>query len=256
MLKLLGASPEDKKSMEVKGAYLILTDISGYTRFVRMHRASILHAEEIVTELMEAVINAAGPPLILNKLEGDAAFLYAPAVAKNNPDSHLIFQQVWDLFQAFKTRQQTLIKAGEGGCFCEACCNIGELKLKAILHYGQVVIKQVHQQEELAGQDVILAHRLLKNSLGTNEYVLTTEDFYRLGNAGNINMSEEHWEKYDDLGSVKVRVFYPPGSKLEISATKRFTNPKGILEGLRLFARNFDRRWRGAKPHFVNLVTG
>ena len=65
--------------MEIKGAYLILADISGYTRFVKIHRASILHAEEIVTELMEAVIDAAGPPLILNKLEGDAAFLYAPA---------------------------------------------------------------------------------------------------------------------------------------------------------------------------------
>jgi hypothetical protein len=97
--------------MEIKEAYLILADISGYTHFVKMHRASILHAEEIVTELMEAVINAAGPPLILNKLEGDAAFLYAPAVAKNNPDSQLILQKVWGLFQA-------LIKAGEGGCFC------------------------------------------------------------------------------------------------------------------------------------------
>ena len=151
--------------MEIKGAYLILADISGYTRFVKIHRASILHAEEIVTELMEAVIDAAGPPLILNKLEGDAAFLYAPADARNNPDSQLILQQAWGFFQAFKARQQALIKAGEGGCFCEACCNIGALKLKTILHYGQVVIKQVRRQEELAGRDVILAHRLLKNSL-------------------------------------------------------------------------------------------
>jgi hypothetical protein len=241
--------------MEIKEAYLILADISGYTRFVKMHRASILHAEEIVTELMEAVIDAAGPPLILNKLEGDAAFLYAPTVVRNNPDSQFILQKVWSLFPAFKARQQALIKAGEGGCFCEACCNIGELKLKAILHYGQVVIKQVHQQEELAGRNVIIAHRLLKNSLGTDEYMLTTEDFYRLGNTGNMNITTEHWENYDDLGSVKVRVFYPHGSRLAIPATKRFTNPKGILEGLRLFARNFGRRWRGAKPHFANLVT-
>ncbi len=167
--------------MEIKGVYLILADISGYTRFVKMHRASMLHAEEIVTELMEAVIDAAGPPLILNKLEGDAAFLYAPAIAENNPDSQIILQQVWGFFQAFKTKQQNLIKAGEGGCFCEACCNIRDLKLKAIVHVGQAVIKQVRQLEELAGRDVILAHRLLKNSLGTHEYLLTTEEFYQLG---------------------------------------------------------------------------
>ena len=73
--------------MEIKVVYLVLADISGYTRFVKIHRASILHAEEIVTELMEAVIDAAGPPLILNKLEGDAAFLYAPATAENNLES-------------------------------------------------------------------------------------------------------------------------------------------------------------------------
>jgi Protein of unknown function (DUF2652) len=242
--------------MEIKDAYLILADISGYTPFVKMHRASILHAEEIVTELMEAIIDAAGPPLILNKLEGDAAFLYAPAAARNNPDSQLIFAQVRGFFQAFKARQQALIKAGEGGCFCEACCNIEALQLKVILHYGQVVIKHVHHHEELAGRDVILTHRLLKNSLGIHEYVLTTEDFYSLvSSTGNADKPETHWENYDDLGSVKVRVFPPQSSSLEIPATRRFTNPKGIWEGLRLFARNFGRRWRGVKPNFANLVT-
>jgi hypothetical protein len=42
---------------------------------VKIHRVSLLHAEEIITELIEAVIDAAGFPLILNRL--DAAFLYA-----------------------------------------------------------------------------------------------------------------------------------------------------------------------------------
>jgi hypothetical protein len=237
--------------MEIKPVYLILADISGYTRFVKIHRASFLHAEEIVTELMEAVIDAAATPLILNKLEGDAAFLYAPAT--NGDDlSETIFQQVWGFFQAFRTRQQALIKAGEGGCFCEACCNIGDLKLKAILHYGQAVIKQVRQQEELAGQDVILAHRLLKNSLGIQEYLLETEDFYQLSRGGQMPTAEEHWEKYDDLGQIKLRVFYPQSPALKILSTKRFTSPKGVLEGLRLFARNFGRRLRGAKPLSVN----
>jgi len=239
--------------MEIKGAYLILADISGYTRFVKMHQASMLHAEEIVTELMEAVIDAAGPPLILNKLEGDAAFLYAPALAEHNPEPQVILQEVWGFFQAFKTKQQNLIKAGEGGCFCEACCNIGDLKLKAILHFGQVVIKRVRQLEELAGRDVILAHRLLKNSLAIQEYLLATEEFCQLGRTQPGPAPEEHREKYDDLGSVRFRVFYPDTPQLEVPATKRFSNPKGIMEGLRLFARNFGRRLQGAKPSFVNL---
>jgi Protein of unknown function (DUF2652) len=241
--------------MEIRDAYLILADISGYTHFVKMHRASVLHAEEIVTELMEAVIDAAGPPLILNKLEGDAAFLYAPAITDNNPEPQVILHQVWGFFQAFKTKQQNLIKAGEGGCFCEACCNIGNLKLKVILHYGQVVIKRVRQLEELAGRDVILTHRLLKNSLKTHEYLLATEEFYQLGSTQPGQAAMEHRENYDDLGPVKLRVFYPNTLQLEIPATKRFSNPIGVIEGLRLFARNFGRRWRGAKPAFINLNT-
>jgi hypothetical protein len=54
--------------MEIKEAYLILADISGYARFVKMHRASILHAEEMVTELMEAVIDAAGAGAFLPEI--------------------------------------------------------------------------------------------------------------------------------------------------------------------------------------------
>jgi hypothetical protein len=246
---------EDKGPVEIKGVYLILADISGYTRFVRIHRASVLHAEEIVTELMEAIIDAAGPPLILNKLEGDAAFLYAPKTTDNGLESEIVFQQVSGFFQAFKTRQQELIKAGEGGCFCDACCNIRDLKLKAIVHAGQAVIKHVHKLEELAGRDVILAHRLLKNSLGIQEYLLTTEEFYQLRRDLQQPAAEEHWEKYDDLGPVKLRVFYPASTELDIPVTRRFTNPKGIMEGLRLFARSFGRRWRGAKPSFINLNT-
>jgi hypothetical protein len=239
--------------MEIRGVYLILADISGYTRFVRIHRASVLHAEEIVTELMEAVIDAADYPLVLNKLEGDAAFLYAPVTAENGFGPEAIFRQVWGFFQAFQTRQQALIEAGEGGCFCDACCNIGDLKLKAIVHYGQAVIKQVRHLEELAGRDVILVHRLLKNSLEAHEYLLTTEEFYQLGNGGQAMVPEEHLERYDDLGPVKVRVFYPQSPVLDTPQLRRFTNPRGILEGVRLFARNFGRRLRGAKQKFVNL---
>ena len=49
--------------MELKRVCLVLADISGYTRFTRMHFTSLLHAEEIITELLEAVIQAAAFPL-------------------------------------------------------------------------------------------------------------------------------------------------------------------------------------------------
>jgi hypothetical protein len=226
--------------MEITPLSLVLADISGYTRFVRMHKISLLHAEEIITELMEAVIGEASAPLILNKLEGDAAFLYArggdPGTAR------MTLERVLRFFASFTARQQELIKAGEGGCSCEACCNISSLKLKAIMHHGQAIIKQVHQLTELAGSEVILAHRLLKNTIGADEYLLLTEDFYRLSGGLPDREPRMHTESYDEIGQVKARVYFSFTPPLTITATPRFTRPTGVLAGLKLFPMTFWRR--------------
>ena len=72
--------------------YLLIADISGYTDFVKLHnlrkKAVVgkfladnfeFHAEAIVSDLLEAVIEVVEPTLKLNKLEGDAAFFYYDA---------------------------------------------------------------------------------------------------------------------------------------------------------------------------------
>ena len=228
--------------MELAQVSLILADISGYTNFVTMHRISVLHAEQIITELMEAIISQIETPLVLNKLEGDAVFLYARAgdeagLAKKVLDKALAF------FSSFKGRQQELIKAGEGGCSCEACCNINKLSLKIIVHYGQVVIKQVRHLEELAGSDVILAHRLLKNTVPSNEYLLLTENFYQW--SGGLPGPEPQVFKgtYPDIGVVQGRVYYPDLPGLTIPETPRFTRLAGILLGLKMFPKTIRQRW-------------
>ncbi len=238
--------------MRVHNVYLIIADISGYTNFVRIHQASLVHAEQIVTELMEAVIDAAAQPLILNKLEGDAAFLYAPADASPAVGGQLL-PLVTEFFAAFKHKQQALIKAGEGGCFCDACCNIGKLKLKAILHYGQAVIKQVRHMEELAGADVILAHRLLKNRLGSQEYLMMTESFFKLSGGLPDQQPTPYTEEFADIGPVNTLVYYQDSLPLAIPETRRLSRLSGFWEGQRLFLRAFWRRLRGQRPRFLHL---
>jgi Protein of unknown function (DUF2652) len=237
--------------MELAQVSLILADISGYTNFVSTHRISLLHAEQIVTELLEAVISKVEDPLILNKLEGDAAFLYARA--KDGPGlPKKLLNEISDFFTAFKVRQQELIKAGEGGCFCEACCNISQLRLKIIAHYGQAVIKQVRHLEELAGSDVILAHRLLKNKIPSHEYLLLTERFYQWSGGLPELEPQIYKDTYTDIGAVQGRVYYPATPPLEVPETPRFTRIAGILEGLKLFPRIFRQRLLNPKT-FKNL---
>ena len=54
-------------------AFLLIADIGGYTRFMKVHRINLAHAQYVVAQLLEAVIDGA-TELELSKLEGDAAF--------------------------------------------------------------------------------------------------------------------------------------------------------------------------------------
>jgi len=51
-------------------------------------------------------------------------------------------------------------------CRCAACASIGSLDLKFVAHYGTYVLSFDGDREDLAGPDVILVHRLLRNTVG------------------------------------------------------------------------------------------
>jgi class 3 adenylate cyclase len=195
--------------IELKPVVLVLADISGYTQFVTKHEDGLLHAEQIVTELLEAVIGAAEYPLTLNKLEGDAAFLYALTNGNDAAAARDVAKQVESFVKAFNTKEADLVSKTDV-CNCQACRNIDRLRLKVILHVGQAAFKQIRQFEELAGEDVILVHRLLKNSLQADEYILMTEKFFELSGGVPGLQPEAHTEAAEGLGQARLQVFYPP----------------------------------------------
>src|SRR5258708_25765494 len=112
--------------MELKRVCLVLADISGYTRFMKLHTSSLLHAEVIITDLLEAVIDHAEHPLTLSKLEGDAVFLYAPLDSDERATAQDVMRQVVAFFEAFKAKERSLIACD--ACQCDACSNIDKLK--------------------------------------------------------------------------------------------------------------------------------
>lgn len=195
--------------MENKKVILAIVDISGYTQFIRTQKLSAIHAEEIIFELIEAVIDHAAYPLTLNKLEGDAAFLYAEVTAENQAEVACdVARQSREFFKVFYERAHTL-SIERADCECDACQRIFDLRLKAILHFGTAVFKKIRSFEELAGEDVILIHKLLKNSIPSNEYIVLTDSFHQLiGDFSDIP-SETRTENCDYLGEVTVHVTYP-----------------------------------------------
>ncbi|MBI4081813.1 MAG: DUF2652 domain-containing protein [Candidatus Lambdaproteobacteria bacterium] len=194
--------------MEIAPTYLVLADVSGYTRFIREHKRALSHAEAIITDLMEAVIDGTRHPLQLNKLEGDAALFFVQA-EKSPQAARDVLGQAVALFAPFRRKQAELIACD--CCGCAACRGLVQLKLKAFLHHGAVAVKRVKQFQELAGEDVILAHRLMKNTVPSHEYVLMTEAFYDPALEGEVGPVDWRSEHYDDFGDVRVAVHYPRG---------------------------------------------
>ncbi len=168
-------------------------------------------------------------------MEGDAAFLFTEITAEPTAVAADVSAQILRFFDAFKLKQQALINHAAGGCPCDACTNIHQLQLKVVAHTGQAVFKKIKNFNELAGEDVILVHRLLKNSVTASEYILLTDAFYRLtGNLFGIE-PETLTETYDWLGDVTVKVFYPKTLTLSLPVAKPVSKPLGMLEAMRMW---------------------
>ncbi|PJA42233.1 MAG: hypothetical protein CO182_03675, partial [Lysobacterales bacterium CG_4_9_14_3_um_filter_62_6] len=155
-----------------------LADISGYTSFVRYRSLSLSHAEMIVTELMEGMIDAMVAPWVVNKLEGDAALLYAEISPTDAVEVGAAVAGLTRVFAAFDQARGRLVRERKN-CGCDACTDLNQLRLKILVHSGEMVLKRVRQFEELAGDAVILLHRLAKNDVPIHEYLLLTDAVMR-----------------------------------------------------------------------------
>jgi len=236
--------------MELHYLHIVLVDISGYTRFISGHRKSLLHAEGIITRLMERVVECATHPLTINKLEGDAALFYAiaPATAEAAQD---VLRQVHAFFAAF---YGSLEKMSECDCCrCEACGGLRQLDLKAVVHFGEAAIKQVHQFTELAGPEVIVAHRLLKNSVPQHQYILLTDAFYQLLGPQAGQAPELRSEHAEGIGRVSVHVQCPGISV--VPQPERFSAWVGIRQRLWLDWYALTRRLGRRAAPFKHLGT-
>lgn len=183
-------------------AFLVVVDISGYTRFITGRSLALEHAEQIVTDLLDSVLDQSRHPLILNKLEGDAALMYAEIDAADSQSGRDMLAQVRSFFPAFRERVAAL-SAFRKNCSCDACSNITALSLKAFVHAGEIVLKKVRQFDELAGEPVILLHRLMKNSVPSKEYVMLTDAAAKHA-ALDLSALASHVEQVEGMGGHRV----------------------------------------------------
>ena len=112
--------------------------------------------------------------------------------------------------------------------------------MKAIAHHGPFLLKTVAGFREIAGQEVIRAHRLLKNKVRSDEYLMLTESVSILAGSETTAQMESHTEVDKDLGETTVWVFFPEGSEPAV-ATPEETYLKRLQKMRAYFAAPRDR---------------
>jgi hypothetical protein len=187
--------------MPETNATILIPDISGFTKF--MTTTELNHASYAINMLIESILNAVGDEYEVSEIEGDAVLL----IKKGPPPSQ---KEVMDIclkiFNAFhfqrKWMQQYTI------CPCEACLAIAHLTLKFVVHHGPLAEIKVGRFVKQSGPEMIVAHRLLKNGIANNEYLLMTEKLPTQG-ADASNAVEMQWtsssEEYDSIGKINYR---------------------------------------------------
>jgi hypothetical protein len=186
---------------------VILADISGYTRFMIENQLSAVHGQLCISTLLEVLIREVDIPLRLQEIEGDALFLYAAHPGDEAGWQDVLAQVRSKLPRFFRAFIEGMVPAAEATpCGCAICKNIDELKLKVIVHVGRAVFHEIAGRPQISGTDVILAHRLLKNSLPNREYLLMTEAAWRELGAGMGVTFEQGVERCEGFGSVPIFV--------------------------------------------------
>jgi class 3 adenylate cyclase len=194
---------------EERNVHLVIADISGFTRFIWAHRESVAHAQVLVNDLLGALLERIEPPVEVAKLEGDAVFFYAGA--SDPAEEARLAETVQGLFEAFRIRQQALCDGNL--CACHACSRLDVLRLKIIVHYGSALFHSVGRFRELAGPEVITVHRLTKNSVDADEYLLVTASAFQRLTFPTEMRFDRIAERYPDIGAVSAFLHLPNGSR-------------------------------------------
>ena len=224
----------------------LIADISGYTGYLA--DVELDHAQDILADLVGAIVTALRPNFRLAKLEGDAAFTFA---AVDTIDGSMLLDTVERCYFGFRRRRRDVRQATS--CECNACSRIPDLDLKFVVHHGAAILQTVAGRQELLGSDVIVAHRLLKNEvverLGIHAYALISQAAIDASDLDPAALGMvAHTEAYDRIGEVpgwthdlerrwqeeeaRARVFVSPAESILIVSVPTKVPPQVAWEFL------------------------
>lgn len=204
---------------------LFIPDISGYTKFVQNTEAE--HSQHVIAELLEVLIEANTQDLLLAEIEGDALFFYKEGEV---PSQEKLLAQIETMFTAFYSHLRMLEK--NRICPCQACATAPKLRLKIVAHCADLNFINVKGSRKPFGPQVIEAHRLLKNSIDSDNYTLISRDLASyielpLSYLSKVFQFEMGTDTYDDK---EVEYIYALIDQNKLSLSDQYQAKKVVID--------------------------
>lgn len=155
-------------SLDSAPALIFIPDMNGFTGY--MSKTDIKITKKVIPALLEEIIDANIINLSMVEIQGDAVLFYR--IGEPPTPSELVAQSK-QIFMAFSQKLEELSRE-----LPDNTISLPEtLGIKIVAHYGKIGMTKIRGFVKLIGQDVIIAHRLLKNSTEADEYLLVTEQY-------------------------------------------------------------------------------
>ncbi len=183
-----------------KKGIVFIPDISGYSRFVRETNEKF--GVRVISDLLQTIIQSNYLSLRISEIEGDAILFYQYGKTYPIPT---ILDQYEKMLVAFNKRVKDLTRIYP---------EIKHLSLKLIVHYGSIEEFSVNGFRKLYGNTVVEAHKLLKNSIGSNTYALITKAYQNAQRDFGNGKAKQQCEVFNDGEKICYSYFpYPSNLK-------------------------------------------
>ncbi|MBM1104583.1 DUF2652 domain-containing protein [Aurantibacter crassamenti] len=191
-----------KSNSKAEPTLICIPDISGFTKF--MSETDFELSSKVIPSLLNQIIYSNEIGLKVSEIEGDAVLFFRTGPLPNFKE---LVDQCRQFYIEFYRRLEVLRKKYSENE--QALLIPSMLGLKIILHYGvEVAPIKVGTRIKLIGEDLIIAHKLLKNEVPLDEYLLLsealTDEYKKTTIDNNIDWSEliEHETQYRHIGDV------------------------------------------------------
>lgn len=155
--------------MKTTPTLLCIPDISGFTKF--MKEVDINLSSQVISSLLNNIIYANKIGLKVSEIEGDAVLFFRTGEL---PTLNKLVDQCKHFYAEFYSQMEILLRKHTSN---HPEVNFPEmLGLKIVLHFGhEIGMVPIGNRIKLLGEDVITAHRFLKNEIPIDEYILISD---------------------------------------------------------------------------------